>query len=74
MNVIYCKECDLTFGCDDIFLGHIDRDNWICEICNQPERSKREDLPKWAARAVMMPDGLCYFEDGTIIDSKQPIN
>ena len=40
----------------------------------QPERSKREDLPKWACRAVMMPNGLCHFEDGTIIDSQQPID
>ena len=40
----------------------------------QPERSKREDHSKWALRAVMMPDGLCHSEDGTIIDSKQPID
>lgn len=71
-----CRNCkdECESWCEDC------RDN--CDLCtcfknynrNQPERSKREDLPKWGLRAVMMPDGLCHFEDGTIIDSKQPID
>lgn len=59
-----CKDCGNAF-------------HYVCAICQptffQPERSKREDLPGWASRAIMMPDGLCHFEDGTIVDSKQPV-
>jgi hypothetical protein len=60
-----------------VFPGIVDgQRRFFCAGCinNQPERSKREDLPKWACRAVMMPNGLCHFEDGTIIDSQQPID
>lgn len=49
----------------------------MCPVCNeplQPERSKREDFDKYfGMKAEFKQDGLCYFEDGHVIDPNQPI-
>jgi len=45
-------------------------DNWL-----QPERSKREDANKWfGMKAEFKQDGLCYLEDGRVIDPNQVIS
>lgn len=34
----------------------------------------KEETKTWFGMKAEMRDGLCYFEDGTIIDPSQPIN
>jgi hypothetical protein len=41
---------------------------------NQPERLNPEDKNWFGTKAIVKQDGLCYFEDGTIIDPSQPID
>jgi hypothetical protein len=43
-------------------------------LTSQPERSKREDIKWFGVKAEIKQDGLCYFEDGTVIDPSQPID
>lgn len=38
------------------------------------ERSKREDINYFGIKAEIRQDGLCYFEDGRIIDLSQIID
>lgn len=52
----------------------------ICEVCKEYslclcrfESSPIRDTIWFGMKAVMR-DGLCYFEDGTIIDPSQPID
>ena len=41
---------------------------------NQPERLNPEDKNWFGMKAEIKQDGLCYFEDGTVIDPSQPID
>jgi hypothetical protein len=54
MNVLYCKSCNMVWGCDDVFLSQIDRHDWKCKQCNQPESSKREGLVETTDIVVAM--------------------
>jgi hypothetical protein len=51
-------------------------ENWIREFFEsyQPERSKREDINYYGMKAEIKEDGLCYLEDGKIIDPSQLID
>ena len=33
----------------------------------------RNDIPSFAMRAIVKEDGLCSFEDGTVVDTQCPI-
>ncbi len=46
---------------------------WINEFYDQYqiERSRREDINYFAMKAEFKEDGLCYFENGQVIDPNQ---
>lgn len=76
-----CQRCGAVDG-QRVF-SHDTLDVWayLCSECyelckqhHQPERSKREDCDKYfGMKAEFKSDGLCYFEDGKILDPNQPI-
>jgi len=45
----------------------------LCGINLQPERLNPEDK-NWFGMKAEIKDGLCYFEDGTVVDLSQPID
>ena len=55
-RMIYCHECKVEEMIDDYY-----SDEWKCPKCNQPERSKREDVPLifYNARETMRSSELC---------------
>lgn len=59
---------------DDFPISNIE--HWIKEFFDQyqPERSKREDIKWFGMKAEIKQDGLCYFEDGRVINPSQTID
>ena len=41
---------------------------------SQPDNSKQEDNKYFGMKAEIRQDGLCYFEDGIVIDPSQLID
>ncbi len=62
-------EMKLLWNCKRL----MNKNGKIEEIYVQPERLNPEDK-NWFGMKAEMRDGLCYFEDGTIIDPSQPID
>lgn len=49
----------------------------FCPLCGKnlrPERLNPEGKNWFGMKAEFKEDGLCYFEDGTVIDPSQPID
>ena len=69
------KDDEIFEGSRLSFIADQER-KFLCKSCthNQPERSKREDINYYGMKAEINNDGLCYFEDGRIIDPSQMID
>lgn len=65
-----CRECK-SDHCE-IRLIYDSNDYLLCTKCR--ERLNPKDKNWFGMKAEFKEDGLCYFEDGTIIDPSQPID
>lgn len=75
MEKLKCEICLKEYEQEIIFDYKLNKISCISciKFHNQPERSKREDLKWFGMKGEIRKDGLCYFEDGRIVDPSKPI-
>lgn len=67
-RVLFCKQCKMTFGRLESMDNYKDESNFLCDQCDQPDSSKREDSFEMN---FLQSDGSIKIIESESINGKQ---